>query len=106
MSDTFIDAVLAGEAFWTDIDEWVRRWHAGEGTGELPEFLGMSGDEYAVWVEKPTALRAILAAHEYGKPFQRVIADSHEYALAARGLTADDLNAVREWLQETGRLPT
>lgn len=34
-----------------EIDDLVERWHRGEGgTKTLPEFLGMSADEYARWL--------------------------------------------------------
>jgi hypothetical protein len=106
-SERYIDAVLAGDALWTDIDDWIRRWHAGEGAEhELHEFLGMTWDEYCVWVEQPAILRAVIAARESGKSVAEVLDEAHEYPLAARGLSSADAHRVREWLQETGRLPS
>jgi hypothetical protein len=61
---TFLDACLAGRASPGQIDDWVERWH-GLGPRDrrtLPEYLGMSGDEYARWVERPSALDAIFRA--------------------------------------------
>ena len=61
---TFLDACVAGRAAPNQIDDWVERWH-GLGPRDqrtLAEFLGMSGDEYARWVERPTTLNSILRA--------------------------------------------
>lgn len=38
-----------------ELDDAVARWHAGEGGGiSLAQFLGLSADEYAAWVERAT----------------------------------------------------
>jgi len=58
-----------------------------------------------LWVERPSALRMILAAREQNLPVQEFVADFDELAVAARGLSSTDVHAVERWLQETGRLP-
>lgn len=61
---TFVDKCLAGDADLNEIDDFVEAWHGGAGEGlELDEFLGMTLDEYALWVERPSALPAIVSAH-------------------------------------------
>jgi hypothetical protein len=65
MSDqpsTFIDLSLAGQARPSEIDDFVDVWHRGDGRVELHEFLGMTSEEYALWVSNPDALSAILNA--------------------------------------------
>lgn len=105
MSDRFVDDVLAGSALWTDIDDYVAEWHEGGSDEPLHEFLGLTKDEYALWVEKPEALRLILAAREYKEPLNELLVEADEFALAARGLSQGDVRTVRSWLQRTGRLP-
>lgn len=106
MSDTFIDEVLDGTALWTDIEDWVKDWHDDHGDGrELHEYLGMTQPEYRLWVERPEALRMIIAARESEQPVEEFIADFDELAVAARGLSNSDVHAVERWLKETGRLP-
>jgi hypothetical protein len=63
---TFLDLVLAGDARQDDIDDFVDQCHDGDASCSLAEFLGMSADEYALWVEKPAALNLILQAHAAG----------------------------------------
>ena len=69
---TFLDVVLAGDARADDIDDFVDRWHDGDATCSLAEFLGMSHDEYALWVEKPASLRLILQAHAAGMRLEKM----------------------------------
>lgn len=105
MSDTYMELVLEGRAPWTDIEAHVEQWHAGSPTATIHEFLGMTWDEYALWVEQPRALRLIIAARKHEEPIEDIIRHVDEFALAARGLDPEDARAVRKWLQETGRLP-
>ena len=60
--NTFIDLVRMGKADPDDIDNYVDAWHDSgpDETRKLHEFLGMTWDEYARWVEDPTCLRQIL----------------------------------------------
>src|SRR5271157_1134939 len=49
-----------GNASVDDIDDFIDVWHQG-GTGvPLHEFLGLSQEEYAQWVEQPDSLEATL----------------------------------------------
>ncbi|HXN37229.1 MAG TPA: hypothetical protein VN892_04270 [Solirubrobacteraceae bacterium] len=106
MSETYLEQVLDGEAIWTDIEDFVGAWHDGNGLGqELHDYLGMTWNEYALWVERPDALRAIIASHELEEPLEELLERSDDKAVAARGLTQEDAKAVREWLRQTGRLP-
>lgn len=58
---SFVDAVLAGDAMPDDIDDFIDAWHASSEDIGLAEFLGMTEEEYAVWVEKPDGLSFVLA---------------------------------------------
>ena len=104
MSSGFVDEVLAGDALWTEVDDWVDRWHEADGPGELHEFLGMTWPEYQLWVEQPSALRVILGARERAEPIETFLEEADEYAFAARGLTTEQRDLVRQWLRRTGRL--
>jgi len=56
---TFMERYLAGEARDDEIDDYVDAWHARPGGQELHEFLGMSKDEYGLWLRNPDALSEI-----------------------------------------------
>ena len=43
----FIDAVIYGETSVADICHFIDLWHESDGSLDLPEFLGMTEDEFA-----------------------------------------------------------
>ncbi|MBI6739975.1 hypothetical protein [Pseudomonas syringae] len=66
----FLELYLKGDVLEEDIHRFVEGWHEGrEGAGmELHEYLGMSWEEYGVWVATP-ALSLALVARERGSSF-------------------------------------
>jgi len=104
-SRTFVDACLQGTALLEDVDDWVARWHAGEGPdASLDAYLGFSVDEGALWAERPESLRFLIAAHRAGRPVLDLLASRDELALAARSKAPADAAAVLDWLRDTHRL--
>ncbi len=69
---TFLELVLAGEVHRDDIDDFVDRWHNDDAPCSLAQFLGMSDAEYALWVEKPSALDLIIQAHAAGMRLEKI----------------------------------
>ncbi|MGU3497727.1 hypothetical protein [Mycobacterium sp. C31M] len=104
---TFVDACLAGRALSTDIDDWVEHWHTTDFSGNAPsldEFLGFTPDEGKLWVEKPQALGAIIAAHHCRQPVELILSERDSYALAARSVSPEDAKDVLDWLIQRGRI--
>ncbi len=105
----FIDEVLAGRALATDIDDWVDAWHDAPGASpvaslSLADYLGMSEQEYSLWVERPESLRFIIAGRKTGNAPET--AEMLGGVLAAAARSTDDAEAanVVSWLKQTGRL--
>jgi hypothetical protein len=46
----FFKQYLNGQALPEDIDDYVDRWHSNPGSQQIYEFLGMSEDEYSLWL--------------------------------------------------------
>lgn len=66
-SATFLDRCLNGDAVPDEIDDYVDRWHEGGGFGvSLADYIGLTFEEYARWVEQPDALDAIVFARKNG----------------------------------------
>jgi hypothetical protein len=105
MSETFVEAVRTGRAHWTDIDDWIDRWHDGDDSRPLAAYLGLSDDEYALWVHDPQTLRLILLARELNRRVSSLLAEAEGLAIAARNLDPDTTRELAQWLRETGRLP-
>ena len=61
MSD-FIQKCLTGDASIKDIDDYIDNWHQRDSDLSLHEFLGMTRNEYHLWVEDPSCLPYIVNA--------------------------------------------
>ncbi|QVX17718.1 hypothetical protein DB356_25075 [Pseudomonas congelans] len=64
----FLELYLKGDVVEEDIHRFVEGWHEDRDCAgiELHEYLGMSWEEYRVWVATPAALAFILAARKQG----------------------------------------
>lgn len=106
---TYMEQLLHGQVLMDSIDDFIDAWHdapAGSrvASQSLHEFLGMSWDEYRLWVERPEALRFITAARRQGKPVEEVLATRDRYGLAARSGTQGEPHELLQWLIERGRV--
>lgn len=63
--DKFLYQCLEGKVDPEDIDNFIDDWHDGNSEEELYEFLGLSRDEYALYIEKPNALSHIVMLHRF-----------------------------------------
>ncbi len=102
---TFMDALLSGEALVQDVDDWIDVWHDGPDHGvELHEFLGMSWEEYRLFVERPESLRFTLAARKTNQPVADILAGVRTAGAAARSDPGGQAEELLAWLLETGRV--
>ncbi len=70
---SFIEAVLAGDAAPADIDDFIDAWHASDEVIGLAEFLGMTDEEYALWVEQPDVLSSVLHSRKGRSPVEELV---------------------------------
>lgn len=103
---TFIERCLDGDAFLDEVDAAVANWHRD--STELPvwRYLGMTEAEYGLWVEQPSALRVIVAAHDREIEVEDLLTSIHSAPelVAARADYPDDAERLLDWLRRTGRL--
>jgi hypothetical protein len=57
---TFIEDVRAGRAARYEIDDYIDFWHASNTDMALHDFLGMSEEDYSIWIKTPDHLDEIL----------------------------------------------
>jgi len=100
----FIEKVLEGEVLDTEIDDHVEQWHNGKSSQSLADFLGLTDDEYALWVEQPDALRSILFCRKHAIQLAEASEWQEAHRVAARSQGAGDAGALLHWLKKTGRL--
>ena len=104
-----MDQLLHGDALLEDVDNFVEVWHDAPDDSRisplsLEEFLGMSSDEYRLWVERPESLRFIAAAHRNKQPVAMVLREEDRYGLAARAEDQGEAHELLRWLIERGRV--
>jgi hypothetical protein len=52
----FIDLCPDGKVDFDDIDDFIDRWHETPRGAELHDYLGMTQEEYSLWLRVPDAL--------------------------------------------------
>ena len=102
----FADLCLRGEACGDEIDDFVDRWHESAGAIPLNEFLGLTRDEYALWVERPDSLTFLLDARKHVPPFGGFPSAAEAYRSAARSFSPTNVEELLAWLKRTGRITT
>jgi hypothetical protein len=56
----FVSLALAGKVSADEIDDYVDKWHNSPSGLELHEYMGITRDEYAIWLGSPEELASIL----------------------------------------------
>jgi hypothetical protein len=62
---TFIDKCLNGDVKLETIDDYISEWHDNDDERPLYDFLGLTKDEYSLWVENPQLLNYIISLRRY-----------------------------------------
>lgn len=102
---TFVELCIAGEASLEEIDDFIDAWHAARGGTELHEYLGMTGDEYSLWLRAPDALPCILRARRDREPLTQAVCRAYEaMRLAPSEKHEPTMARLRSWLKEKGVL--
>jgi hypothetical protein len=103
-ASTFLDRYLNGELLAEDIDDFIDMWHNNPGTKELYEFLGMTAEEYSLWLRDPDTLPHIARARRAHLPLRRVIHTTvEEMSIAARSADKVKVERWRAWLSRSGK---
>lgn len=90
----FKERYLSGECTLDDIDLFTARWHNGEGTDlELHEYLGLTDQEYAVFLQQDlsTTFRALMDSQrklQRYRIYQLELSDSQAHPFAFGGMEA------------------
>ncbi len=105
-NQTFIDSYLQGKALAEDIEDYIDQWHESQNQGELHEFLGLTWDEYSLWVKNDEqALPWIAAARKENRSANDIVYDIENIPLAARSNTPFYSEAMKKWLKEQDDSP-
>jgi len=65
---SFMDLCVSEKIDPTDINKYIKKWHTADGTSDsIQEFLGMSENEYNLWLEQPGILPYLIEFHKREK---------------------------------------
>jgi hypothetical protein len=97
----FIDDCLNGNALLSDIDSVVDQWHKGKIKSDisLREALGMTKEEYVLWMKDPENINFIIHARQRGIPVEAAIDEFFSLPMAARGSSKEEISAIVKWLE-------
>jgi hypothetical protein len=100
----FLERYLNGEVLAEDIDDFIDLWHENPEGREIYEFLGMSEQEYSLWVRDPDTLPQIARSRRTRLPLEAVFrATLEEFPIAARSANATKVDRLMRWLQRAGK---
>lgn len=94
----FIQNCLTGDALLDEIDDYIDEWHDGDSELPLHDYLGMSWDEYAAWIESPENLTYIITARKRGITYTEAL--SQAAAMAARSSAISKTPEIENWLDK------
>ena len=103
---TFFDLFLDGKATEDDVDDYVSAWHdsGDEEQRPLTEFLGMTEEEYAIWMMDRRLLSELAIARRPGGPTIESLITDHVRRIRAGNDALDRtaLFSLGHWLKARG----
>lgn len=98
----FIDKCINGDVLYEEIDEFVKAWHEGDSKEAIEDYLGMTNQEYSLWVSDPKVLPFIITAHRDNTPILKLLEELESLPLAARASTPEKAMQLMKWLKDQG----
>jgi hypothetical protein len=104
----FMQLALQGYALPDDIDDFVDDWHDGASNDEIYEFLGMTLEEYTLWVSNPDSLPIIITARHRHIPLVNAVNDNivEVERIAARADQSWKIARLRSWIEQQRQRPS
>lgn len=93
----FLQSYLNGDVCAEDIDDYVDAWHAKPGRKKIFEFLGMTSEEYSLWLCDPDSLPDIARARRANSSLVGIVRDA---LVALRTTGKPREKHLRQWLAQ------
>ncbi|MGF9715241.1 hypothetical protein [Paenibacillus naphthalenovorans] len=100
----FMDACMSGDAMADEIENYIEEWHESDSEETIYDFLGMTEEEYGLWVENESILKSIFFARKTGISISDFIGRDAGRTLVARSSSPEEAAFVQRWLVRTGRV--
>lgn len=97
---SFVELALDGQALSDEIEDYVEAWHNSSSDKQVHEYLGMTFEEYSLWVSDPNAIDLILSARHAHRPLREAVNDNIrvQERIAARADEAGKLAILSRWI--------
>jgi hypothetical protein len=97
---SFMSLAISGQVLSDEIEDFVEAWHESDSNEEIHEFLGMTFEEYSLWVADADSINIILAARHSHIPLKEAVNDNlrSQQRIAARSDEAGKLAILSRWI--------
>jgi hypothetical protein len=95
----FVEKCLSREAVYDDIDDFIDQWHQAPQGQSIYDFLGMTRQEYALWVIEPSVLPTIISAHAHHKNLDEILEESKGDASGKSSSPVPQAKELVDWLK-------
>lgn len=101
----FIDLCVEGKVAPDNIDDFVDQWHETPGGIALHDHLGMTLEEYSLWMRVPDALPYIIKTRQERKSLTDVVINEcQNLHLVRQGDEKLKIERLQKWLKAKGEL--
>ena len=100
----FINDVINADAILDEIDDYIKKWHDSDTDCSVFEYLGMTEEEYFLWVENDFYLKYIISAHEKDININELHKEEYTSKLVARSSSPEEAKKIYNWLKEKGMI--
>jgi len=101
---SFLSLCIDGKVTPQEVDDFVDKWHEAPAGRELHEFLGMTEEEYSLWVRVPDALPYIVKARRNRLPLKDVVRHGFQEMRGAGSEARATIDRLQEWLKTKGEV--
>jgi hypothetical protein len=97
---SFIEKCLSREATPQDIDDFIDQWHENPGEQQLHDFLGMTRNEYALWIANAAILPTILSIRSKHQSMDHFLREfDQQLPAAAKSASPAGAQALMKWMK-------
>lgn len=102
--DNFYNLYLNGDVLLVEFDEFIDEWHDGDYDCELHEFLGLTFEEYSLWVDDDSFLELIFESKQRKITVEELIKEYEQNTPMVARANNGELAELKKWLENKGKV--
>jgi DNA-directed RNA polymerase specialized sigma subunit len=101
----FLERYMNGDVLPEDIDDFIDDWHRNPKRKEIFEFLGLTKEEYSIWLRDPDVLPHIARARRDNVDLPTILHEAaSDMLIAARSSDRLKIKRLLQWLEQRGKI--